>query len=59
MREWYGSSFDPAMFDAAAVNRALHGNHAPAPEQLTTRSTRRTPASRGLRGKPRATGRAR
>ena len=25
---------------------------------LTTRSTRRTPASRGLRGKPRATGRA-
>jgi hypothetical protein len=26
---------------------------------LTTRSTRRTPASRGLQGKPRATGRAR
>jgi hypothetical protein len=59
MHKWYGGAFDPSRFDLAAVNRALHSDDAPAPERLTTRSTRRTPASRGLRGKPRATGRAR
>ena len=59
MRKWYGGSFDPSRFDVAAANRALHGEEAPSPERLTTRSTRRTPVSRGLRSNPRATGRAR
>ena len=59
MLKWYGRPFDATAFDVATVNQALHGSSALAPEPLTTRSTRRTPASRGLRGKPRATGRAR
>ena len=42
--------------DADVVDMARQAAEA---RQLTTRSTRRTPASRGLRGKPRATGRAR
>jgi len=56
---WHGGPFDAMAFDATALNLALHGEWAPATKRLTTRSTRRTPASRGLQGKPRATGRAR
>jgi hypothetical protein len=59
MLMWHGGPFDAAAFDATALNRALHRGSAPAPERLTTRSMRSTPASRGLQGKPRASGRAR
>ena len=45
---------------SAAVNEALRSllEVSEATRRLTTRSTRRTPASRPLRGKSRATGRA-
>ena len=35
MRKWYGGTFDPAQFDLLAVNRELHGEKAPAPEEST------------------------
>ncbi len=49
-----------AFRDSAAVNAALRSllEVSESTRRLTARSTRRTPASRGLRSKPRATGRA-